>query len=130
MFPDDDVEEDIPLFQASFKTIPFVPAFPMSTAWAKYLGMDLSIVQPPLPQGTSREVAGTENWCKCLVTQTASRTHVGWFDLKQEKEKGEDLSLSGFENFWPGLKRWHLGIRMDDAIIEVPEGEYWSKSLL
>lgn len=120
-----------PFFQASFKTIPFVPGFPLSTAWSRYLGMDFTLVQPPVPQGASSEaVVGTERWCEVLTTQATRHAHVGWFDLSQKdgKEKlpsSSSSSSSLFENFWPGLGRWHLGVRMDDATVVIPEGRYW-----
>lgn len=112
-----------PLFQASFKTIPYVPAFPLSTQWARYAGLDTTLVQPPVPQGKAKEIVGTDRWCRCVVAQQSSRTHVGWFDLSQRDEEGRFSAL--FENFWPGMGRWQLGVRMDDAKIEIPEGEFW-----
>lgn len=112
-----------PLFQASFKTVPYMPAFPMSTKWFKYLGVDTALVQPPVPQGNPGEVVGTEQWCKCEMTQAASRTHVGWMDLSQRDSDGKLTGL--FENFWPGMGRWQLGVRMNNADLNIPEGEYW-----
>lgn len=147
-----------PFFQASFKTIPYVPSFPLSTHWAKYAGVDTTLVQPPVP--SSRQAApaqdqgqlgqnededqvvvlGTEKWCRCVVAQSSSRSHVGWFDLSQRPQPGQDeaegeklppaegsSSSPLFENFWPGMGRWQLGIRMDDAKIEIPEGEFWER---
>ncbi|KAL1858860.1 hypothetical protein Daus18300_009858 [Diaporthe australafricana] len=112
-----------PLFQASFMTIPYVPAFPMSTKWFKYLGVNSALVQPPVPQGKPEEVVGTEQWCKCEMTQAASRTQVGWMDLSQRDDDGKLTGL--FENFWPGMGRWQLGVKMDNADLDIPEGEYW-----
>lgn len=115
-----------PLFKAAFKTLPLVPAFPLSTSWAKYLGLDLNLVQPPVPQGTSREVVGTDRWCKVRIPQSSSSTHIGWFDISQRDDNGRLDGL--FENFMPGLGRWHLGVRMDDAILTVPEGLHWESA--
>ncbi|ROV92959.1 hypothetical protein VMCG_09014 [Cytospora schulzeri] len=112
-----------PIFQASFNTIPYLPAFPMSTKWFENLGVNTALVQPPLPQGEPKEVAGTEQWCECPMSQYSSKTHIGWFDLRQRDDAGALTGL--FENFWPGMKRWQLGLRMDDADLEIPEGEYW-----
>lgn len=121
-----------PLFRASFRTVPYVPAFPLSTAWAKYVGVDTAIVQPPLPQGVASEeevvVVGTARWCKSCMRLSSSRSHLCWVDLRQRGDGESDGEKGdvGFENFWPGLGRTHLGVRMDDAVIEVPEGEYWT----
>ncbi|PSR80234.1 hypothetical protein BD289DRAFT_414644 [Coniella lustricola] len=116
---------DQPLFQASFKPIPYLPSFPLSTAWASSLGlMDLSLVNPPVPHGPRPEQVGTNMWCKSLMVQSSPRTSVGWFDMKQPQSR--DTAKEGQEeNFWPGLGRWRLGVRMDDVRLEVPEGEYW-----
>lgn len=96
----------------------------MSTKWFEYFGVDTALVQPPVPQGEPKEVVGTEKWCKCPMSQYSSRTHVGWFDLRQRDDAGNQTGL--FDNFWPGMKRWHLGIMMDDADLEIPVGEHWS----
>lgn len=112
-----------PLFQASFKTVPLVPAFPLSTKWFDYLGVNTALVQPPVPQGPTPEVVGTEEWCRCPTVQSTSRAHVGWMDLNQRDEDGKLTGL--FENFWPGLGRWRLAVRMDNAILDIREGEHW-----
>lgn len=118
-----------PFFQASFRTVPYVPSFPFSTAWAKYFGMDFTLVQPPLPEAGGEEAAcvGTDQWCAFETTQASRRTHLVWWDLSQ-REGGEGSKFSGlFENFWPGLGRWRLGVRMDDATVEIPEGKHFLK---
>lgn len=99
----------------------------MSTQWAKYLGMDTAFVQPPVPHGKPEEIAciGTEKWCRCRVEQQSSRTHVGWFDMSQRDEQNQTNAL--FENFWPQMGRWQLGIRMDDATLDILEPEFWDK---
>ncbi|KUI66632.1 hypothetical protein VM1G_02306 [Cytospora mali] len=127
VFPSDESSEasgtPIPLLQASFKAIPFVPAFPLSTTWFEKLGVETAIVQPPLPQGVSKEAVGTEQWCRCPLTQYSPKTHLGWFDLRQRDEQGKLTGL--FENFWPGMGRWQLGVRMDHAELVIPEGQHW-----
>lgn len=46
--------------------------------------------------------------------------------MSQKDAGGKSTSL--FENFWPGLGRWQLGVRMDDAAVLIPEGRYWEKA--
>lgn len=112
-----------PLFQATFKAVPLVPAFPLSTKWFEYLGVDTSLVQPPVPQGALPAAVGTEKWCRCPSVQYASRTHLGWMDLRQ---RDEDDKLTGlFENFWPGLRRWQIAVKMENAVLDIKEGNYW-----
>lgn len=112
-----------PLFQTTFKTVPLVPSFPLSTKWFEYLGVDTSIVQPPVPQGAKPEVVGTEQWCRSLTVQYSSRTHLGWMDLRQRDEDGKLTGL--YENFWPGLGRWQLAVKMENSALDIGEGTYW-----
>ena len=125
-----------PLFTASYRPISYLPRFPMSTAIAKYIGQDLRLAQPPLPQGPENmeELAGTRKWCRVLPYLYSSKTSLGWWDLKQGNASDEDgLSVTGeqgearegSENFWPGLGRWRIGVKMEDAIIEFPAAVQW-----
>lgn len=114
-----------PFFRATFKPVPLVPSFPASLGLLKYAGFDLTIVHPPVPEGNGSqgELAGTDRWCAVDPGQSSRRTSIGWFDMRQADGGGD--ATGGFENFWPGLKRWHLGVRMDDADIDFPDGRYW-----
>lgn len=123
-----------PFFRASFKTVPYVPSFPSSMGPLKYIGLEPILVHPPLPegQGSQGELPGTDRWCAVTPGMSSSRTSIGWFDMRQADGEGNVVKGGGFENFWPGMKRWHLGVRMDDAEIDFPEGRYWEspKSVL
>ena len=116
---------EVPIFQAAFTPTRFVPHFPVSTTLFKYLGVDVSLVQPPLPEGdgSQRELPGTEEWCKIVPFQSSRNACLGWFDLKQVDDEGEQVGEH--ENFWPGLRRWSVGVKMEDADIEFPEGTHW-----
>lgn len=127
-----------PFFSAIYKPMPYLPSFPMSTGVAKYVGMDLSIVQPPLPEGKGSrdELPGTKQWCQCLPLEYSNKTSLGWWDLKQDEVSEEDALLGrdddrveratvGYENFWPSIGRWRVGLKMEDATIEFPGGKYW-----
>ena len=126
-----------PFFRASFKPVPYVPSFPASVGLLRYAGIDPSLVHPPLPEGggSQGELPGTDRWCAVVPGEYSRRTSVGWFDLRQADGGGGGSGGGGageFENFWPGLRRWNLGVRMDDADIDFPEGRYWDapKSVL
>lgn len=94
-------------------------------------------MQPPLPEG-SEELPGTKEWCKIAAVESSKKTRVGWFDLEQKRSEpterdallmvGEDgVKVDGsWPNFWPGLGRWRIGIKMEEATIEFPEGEHWT----
>ncbi len=119
-----------PFFQTTFKTVPFVPAIPTSTSLYGYLGIDVSLVGPPLPQGPAEELVGTENWAKAVPSMSSRKTHVGWFDMRQADNDGdgdgERTRTGRHENFWPGRGRWVLGVRMDDAEFAMSEAEQWA----
>jgi hypothetical protein len=132
---------------ATYKPIPYLPYFPLTTSLSAYVGMDLHIVQPPLPsgKGAQGELAGTDKWCKVLPLEHTKKASLGWWDLKQDVASNnggsvgdrvpteEDRLLngtgkgetSGFENWWPGFGRWRIGVKMDNATIKFPEGQSW-----
>lgn len=81
-------------------------------------------------------MAGTKDWCEVLPFESSSKTSLGWWDLKQGATE-EDALLGGeqggsrdagdkIDNWWPGLGRWQIGVRLEDATIKFPEGRRWS----
>jgi hypothetical protein len=134
--PSEATPSSTPIFSAIYKPISYLPSFPMSTGVARYAGIDISLVQPPLPEGkgSQGELSGTERWSQVLPLEYSSKTSLGWWDLKQV-DAGENEPLLGresdrrdgevHENFWPRIGRWRIGMKMEDADIEFPEGKYW-----
>jgi len=129
-----------PFFSATYKPMSYLPSFPASTDWAKYVGLDLSLVAPPLPQGKGAlgELPGTEKWCKVMPFEYSSKTTLGWWDLKRGVLTEEDALLGGgnahqemtndgrvHENWWPGFGRWRIGLKMEEAKIVFGEGSNW-----
>jgi hypothetical protein len=142
--PDSEVVESIPsksaFFSATYKPMAHAPSFPASTDWAKHVGLDLNLVAPPLPQGKGAlgELPGTDEWCKVLPFEYSSKTTLGWWDLRRGPLTEEDALLGGenadqevakdekvHENWWPGLGRWRIGLKMEDAQIVFVEGSNW-----
>ncbi|EFX06182.1 hypothetical protein CMQ_6503 [Grosmannia clavigera kw1407] len=127
VFPSDtEQRQDEPFFQMTFKTVPFVPAFPASTVLYKLIGIQPTLVQPPVPRGAGAgndELVGTDHWSKTDLYQYSPRSHVGWFDLSQKNEQG--VVVTGHENFWPGGGRWRIGVRMDTISFDISAGEHW-----
>jgi hypothetical protein len=111
----------------------------------KYFGIDLNIVQPPLPEGRGSlgELPGTQKWSKISPVEYTDKASIGWFDLKQDTIAGRDVTEeepllaaagdaddkgvgnSEFENWWPGFGRWRLGMKMIDANLYFDAGEQW-----
>jgi hypothetical protein len=130
--------DEKPFFTATYKPISYLPKFPSSTNLFKYLGIDLDLVQPPVPQGSKADVelAGTHQWTVVKSLERSSKTSLGWWDMKQGPRTEEDETRTGgskdsdpseedFENWWPGIGRWRLGMKMEEATIEFPEGKHW-----
>ena len=59
-----------------------------------------------------------------------------WIDMKQSDGDIEEAAVSqeqadaplqtkgkGYENWWPGMRRWHLGMVCEDATLELGEPE-------
>ncbi len=103
------------------------------------------MVQPPLPQGEQPELCGTEDWKKSKPVLYSKKTRLVWVDLRQpevgeeEEEEGREGDGEGegegdallvkkgekraHENWWPGLKRWHIGLWFEDATLTLGEPE-------
>ncbi|KAL2680999.1 hypothetical protein Neosp_008602 [[Neocosmospora] mangrovei] len=115
-----------PFFQATFKPLRFAPSFPFQTNWSNYIGIESTLVMPPLPagDGTQGELPGTDRWCAVVPHQWSSRCSVGWFDLTQHRDS-EGRSTGEFDNFWPGWGKWHFGFKMKDAVTIFDHPETW-----
>jgi hypothetical protein len=131
-----------PFFQASFRPIRFLPSFPFSTDWARFFGVDTTLIHPPLPEGRGslNELPGTDKWCSVKPGQSSRNCALGWFDISQQKSDGQpstgqggagagaggvdDQGASKYENFWPKLGRWQIGIKMDNAVITFGDPEH------
>ncbi len=117
---------DTPFFQTIFKTIPLVPAIPASIKLFKLLAIDTTLAAPPLPRGPTEELVGTETWARTAPSMFSWKTHLGWFDMKQADEEGKQLGEH--ENFWPGMSRWVVGMRMDHTDFVMAAAERWAAS--
>ncbi|MCJ1385718.1 hypothetical protein MMC17_008841 [Xylographa soralifera] len=134
-----------PFFTGIYSPVSYIPRFPFSTRIAGYLGIDFNLVQPPLPEGNAKdgELPGTTQWCKILPLQYSNKTSMTWVDLKQTVKSAKETPAkpqqgdtadttehsngvySQFENWWPGLGRWQIGLKLEDAAIEFGEGTHW-----
>lgn len=116
-----------PFFQASFKPMRYVPSFPFATRWARFFGIDTTLVLPPLPEGkgSQGELPGTDQWRTVIPVQFSRQTKLGWFDLSQRDQKGD--VVGDYENFWPGLGRWQVGMKMENADLEFGYPEIWDR---
>ncbi|KAK4184157.1 hypothetical protein QBC35DRAFT_66477 [Podospora australis] len=128
--PKESSPSDAPFFQCTLKAVPYLPSIPFSTSLLKTIGMDYTIVQPPLPEGTqaaSNELPGTgDEWTRLSdFVQHSKQTSVVWADLSQ-KDKSSGIAPDQYENFWPGLGRWHLALKMDNGQADFGHGVKWT----
>ncbi|KAI1172023.1 hypothetical protein F4777DRAFT_23097 [Nemania sp. FL0916] len=137
-----------PFFQATFQPMRWAPSFPLSFSWMKYVGIDASLVQPPLPDGRQsnnsqigEELIGTSRWCKILPELSTRKAVLGWMDMSQsqhDQDSGDDdddaagssrnTSDAEYANFWPGMRRWNMAFKMENADIVFGEGQHWDPS--
>ena len=127
----------VPFFRATYKPVPYMPRIPFATSWVSYFGFNPLLVQPPLPEGrgSEGELPGTQKWCSVMPLQKSWKCSLGWMDMQQnlDSEVGQNDGNDGskdkqgregeFENFWPGLGRWQLAIKMENADITFDHAE-------
>lgn len=85
---------------------------------------------------------GTEGqgWCSINPNEFSWKSRLGWWEFgrvrsgKGGEEDGllanadgvsEDEKEDWFENWWPGLTKWNLGIVQEETVIDFPGGERW-----
>lgn len=122
-----------PFFSMTFK--PTLPVqIPFTTDVFGWLGMQAATLgHPPLPQGKGvyDELAGTDFWAHTVFGLKGSRASVGVMDLKQGNE--DEVGSTGrnavgdenYDNFWPGLPRWNVALKLNNATISFSDPETW-----
>ena len=105
--------------------------------------MSTCILQPPLPEGDPADVVvGTNDWKRSSPILKSKRAKMAWIDMKQpdrDPQNGkaaasQDESATsladkgkGYENWWPGMGRWHLGMTWEDTTLELGDPEIISR---
>ncbi|KAL8747244.1 MAG: hypothetical protein Q9190_000863 [Brigantiaea leucoxantha] len=112
---DDHPASTAPFFTASIAPLRFwTPSFPFSTNFAKHVGISNVLLQPPLPEGEPKDVTpGSEQFFKTDGHIWCKKAKLVWFDMKQPE--GAVKVVKGRENWWPGFRRWNLGLWLPDA---------------
>ncbi|KAK3393336.1 hypothetical protein B0H63DRAFT_457988 [Podospora didyma] len=119
-----------PFFQCTIRQpVRFIPSFPFSTRALAKLGINMAVAHPPLPEGKGTrygELPGTMEWSFLPeIVQYSSRTSLVWIDVSQKDEETGAEPEDGFENFWPGMRRWNLALELKDGGADIPVGERW-----
>ncbi|KAL8673677.1 MAG: hypothetical protein Q9168_001892 [Polycauliona sp. 1 TL-2023] len=119
LFPED-LAIETPFFTASLQHLGFwTPTFPFSTSVLRWLGVPNSMVQPPLPEGDPKELlCGTNAWYKVTADIYSPKAKLVWLDMKQlGNEDDNDKHINN--NWWPDIKRWHVGLWLQDTQMEL-----------
>lgn len=72
-----------------------------------------------------------------MPLEWSKKASLGWWDLKRGEATEDDALLADGggnldgdkeinENWWPGSGRWRIGLMMENATIEFPEGKRWA----
>lgn len=102
---------------------------PLTTNIYKILGIDATLVQPPVPQGNDSFGAlatGGPYWKSVIPGQYSTDGSIGLIDMDQSGGDGEETGVNAvgdefFKHFWPGLPRVNIGVRLMDSVITFSE---------
>ncbi len=132
VFPPDEADST-PFFTATLKPFQWFPAIPFSTKACPWLGLNVHLVQPPLPASTKAGeeiLCGTDDWMKLLPYMATNKARGMWVDIKESKARkevdGESQALlggKGNKGWFPDVKPWKIGLWLEDAtlIFDKPE---------
>lgn len=118
----------------TFKPLtPSVP-LPVNTDLFQFLGLSPKLNQAPLPagQGSYDELPGTTEWADTALGTKSDTSLIGVFDMDQGA--GDQVGNTGvnavgdefYPNFWPGVPRFPVGVKMQNAEISFPVAEKWT----
>lgn len=84
--------------------------------------------------GDGRDVPGGEgNEGRWVMVddfyQASDKTTLVWVDLRQyeqiERQGTATDAEKVEENFWPGMGKWIIGVKLEDGVIELGVGKTW-----
>ena len=128
--PDDQATK--PFFSATLQPLRWAPAMPFTTKIMPYSGLDVHLVQPPLPASRDPDEDGetsSEGWLKCLPDLYSPRARGMWVDLHQgggasaTTKPVETTALLGnadLDQWWPKTNPWRLGLWLEQATLTFP----------
>ncbi|KAM7184704.1 hypothetical protein V8F20_012105 [Naviculisporaceae sp. PSN 640] len=158
--PSESTPSTVPFFQCTLQTVKYIPSFPFRSTWLRPFGygLDMTLVQPPVPDATSKtnegELAGSAaykpdnpndnantngqnggegNDGRWVMVddfyQASDKTSLVWVDMRQheqiETQRSAEDAEKDEENFWPGMGKWIIGVKLEDGVIELGAGKTW-----
>ena len=140
-----------PFFTTVIHSISYAPSVPFDSQWMGYLGFSTRLLQPPLPEGKDAGVeVGTGDWKRSAPRMWSKKARFVWLDMRQSGRRGGDgmggtgsagdgdgevqgegggvisrehREEEGWENWWPKMGRWHLGLECQDTTLTLGEPE-------
>ena len=116
----------IPFFTATFQPFRWAPSFPFSSKVSPYLGLNVTLVQPPLPaseKAGQEEICGTERWARMLPLIECKSARLTWVDVEQpDGESEEEVSVA---KWCPKIKPMKVGLSMEGASLDFPVAEWF-----
>ncbi|GIZ38210.1 hypothetical protein CKM354_000163300 [Cercospora kikuchii] len=111
------------------------PQIPFTTDLFKLLGINATLIQPPVPAGKDKFGALVPStpegaWKAIDPLQESSQTTVGSINLNQRGGDGEEEGVNAvgdeyYDNFWPGLPVVNVALKLKDAKIVFGAPEVW-----
>ncbi|KAI9705816.1 MAG: hypothetical protein M1836_005222 [Candelina mexicana] len=132
VFPPEEADSK-PFFTANLKPFRWFPAVPFSTKACPWLGLNVHLVQPPLPASSKAGeeiLCGTDHWMKLLPYMATNKARLMWVDVNGRKRRegadGESQALlneKGNKGWFPDMKPWQIGLWLEEVtlIFEKPE---------
>lgn len=115
----------IPFFSATIQPFRWAPTFPYSTKWSPYLGMDVTLVQPPLPASEKegeKELCGTDKWTRTLPLVECKQAQLAWVEVEQPEDTEEEMSVA---SWWPKIKPWKVGMSLENSTMHFPVSQFF-----
>jgi hypothetical protein len=118
----------IPFFTATFQPFTWFPSFPFSTQITPYLGLDPTLVQPPLPASKAEGeefICGTDKWARILPTLECGKSKLAWVSVEQPAENSENEEERAIAGLWPRVNPWSVGFAFENATLRFPVSEFF-----
>jgi hypothetical protein len=88
-----------------------------------YLGVDVTLVQPPLPAGETDELCGTDKWARTVPLVECKNARWAWVEAEQPEGGGEEeIEVA---SWWPKIKPWKVAMCLENSKLEFPVPDVW-----
>jgi len=117
----------VPFFSATIQPFRWAPSFRYSTRWSPYMGLQVTLVQPPLPASgkeDEEELCGTDKWASFLPQLECKRAQLAWVETEQPDGEGDEEVAAA--SCWPKIKPWKVGMCLEDSDFVCPAPDLFS----